>query len=337
MSAVHRVTGVGFLVLALCLLWAACFTAAAGASLDYGSVSFVDKDHGWVTGIDDKTFQTTVWRTRDGGRSWNKVGSTPAVGAGVCWVAFVSRTTGMWGNGGLLRTSNAGQTWQDTSRPPALGIVNDASFATRRLGWAGCSNGTSESGGSIAATTDGGATWTSQLDLPLADGSGGFSRVSSPTVKRSYAFKWGREAGVWATADGGATWVRRVLPDIPGAYAGYNDIDFPAGQTGWAVGDSGRIVKTVNGGEDWNRQKSGVLAELTAVDFVSTSVGYAVGKGGCVLRTSDGGAHWVKQSSGTAKRLTAVCFVSALRGWMVGDKSVRLRTTDGGKNWTGTH
>jgi len=326
----------GTATLVLCLLWAACFAAVAEASVDYGSVSFVDKSHGWVTGIDGKTGLTTVWKTNNGGRTWTGTGSTITVGAGVCWVSFVSRTTGMWGNGGLVRTTNAGASWQDTSRA-GLGIFNDASFATAKLGWAACSNGTSESGGSIAATTDGGATWTSRLDLPLPDGSGGFSRVSSPTETRSYVFKWGRQAGVWATANGGATWVRRALPAIPGAYAGYSDIDFPAGKTGWAVGDAGRIVKTVNAGATWKKQKSGVKGRLIAVDFVSTRVGYAVGEGGCVLRTSDGGAHWVKKTTGTRKDLTAVCFVSASRGWVVGDKSLRLRTTNGGRTWTGQH
>ena len=324
-------------MLVLCLVGAACLVTAAGASVDYGSASFVDKSHGWVTGIDNRAGLTTVWRTTNGGRTWTKTGSAITAGAGVCWVTFVNRTTGLWGNGGLMRTTNGGGLWQDTSRSPGLGIVNDASFATKTLGWAGCSNGTSESGGSIAVTTDGGATWTSQMDLPLPDGSGGFSRVSSPTEKRAYVLKWGLSAGVWATMDAGVLWKLRELPDIPGAYTGFNDIDFPGSQTGWAVGDLGRIVKTVNGGEDWKKQASGVRTRLTAVDFVSTKVGYVVGVGGRVLRTGDGGAHWTKVKAGTSKDLTAVCFVSASLGWVVGEKSARLRTSDGGKSWKGQH
>jgi len=335
MTSAHRVTTVGIVSAIVCLMWAACFAGVARASVDYMSASFVDRSHGWIAGIDNQTYNTEVWRSIDGGQSWTKVGSAIAAGAGVAWVTFVSPSTGVWGNGSVWRTTDGGDTWQPA--PTSSGIFNEASFATASLGWAGCSYGTSESGGGIAVTTDGGATWTRQLNRPGPDGSGGFSRVSSPTKLRCYVLKWGRSGGVWATSNGGAAWTRRVLPSIPGSFKFYHDLDFPAGKIGWAVGDSGRIARTTNGGVTWTKQRSGVKSALVAADFVDTRTGFVVGNGGCVLRTRDGGAHWVKLSSGTGKGLTAVCFVDRSRGWTVGSKGALLRTTNGGKSWRGQH
>jgi photosystem II stability/assembly factor-like uncharacterized protein len=309
---------------------------AAEASVDYRSASFVDAGHGWLAGIDNKTGSTKVLRTTNGGRTYAEVGSSVAAGAGVAWVTFVNRKAGVWGNGSLLRTDDGGASWQ-AATTAGLGTLVDGDFATTTRGWAACSYGTSEPGGAIGMTTDGGATWTRQVDRPGPDGSGSFSRVSSPSTSRCYVLKWGDQPGVWATKDGGEHWVRRVLPPFTGKFVGYNDIAFPTAKTGWAVGDSGRIVRTKNGGRTWVKQKSRVKSSLIAVDFVSTKVGYAVGERGCALRTRDGGVHWVKLKTRTVKALAAVSFASASRGWMVGSQGVRLRTVNGGKTWKGQH
>jgi photosystem II stability/assembly factor-like uncharacterized protein len=337
MTSRQRVTTLGTVSVIVWLLAAACFAGVARADVDYLSASFVDAGAGWIAGIDNGSGRTEVWRTRDGGVTWKKVGSSIAAGGGVGWVAFVSRSTGVWGNGSLLRTTNGGDAWQSASSEE-LGIINEACFATTGIGWAASTYGNSAAGGALAKTMDGGVTWKSQKDLPGDDGSGGFTRVSSPSVNQCYAFKWGADGGVWATSDGGAVWTRHPLPSIAGgAYAYFSDIDFPVAGKGWAVGDAGTIVKTVNGGQTWTKQSSGVSSKLIAVDFVTANHGFAVGKSGRILRTRDGGSHWVKIDSGTQKRLSAVCFFNASCGWVVGDSGVRLRTTNGGRTWLGQH
>jgi len=334
-NGVRRLTIVGLLVLLLCAFALPVSAGVAGASPDYASLSFATRSSGWVAGIDDADYDTKVWRTSDGGATWEPVAEQITVGAGVAWVAFAGKTAGVWGYGGVDFTTDAGDTWH-----PALtvgGIYNEADFASLTRGWAAWSNGTSESGGGIARTNDGGATWTAQLSKPGADGSGGFSRVSAPTTRRCYVLKWGRGGGVYATANAGTKWVRRLLPAYKTRYRYYRDLDFPAERTGWAVGDSGRIVKTGNAGVSWIKQRSGCSARLTAVDFVDTKVGYVAGAGGRVLKTTDGGRHWTRLKTGTAKGLTAVCFVDRTRGWVAGSDGVLLRTTNGGKTWNGQH
>ncbi|GEM_PF-1517559 len=332
MRSAHRITTMGIVSAIVCLLAAACFAGAARASADYMSVSFVDADYGWIAGIGSSS-TTDVWRTTNGGATWTKAGSALAVGSAAGWVSFASRTSGVWGNGALMHTSDGGGSWKETSGS-TIGIFNDACFASEDVGWAGCTFGNSASGGAIAATTDGGVTWKSQKDIPGDDGSGGVSAVSSPSLERCYALKWGDDEGVWATSDGGADWTLRPLPHIAGgAYASYSDIDFPGEETGWAVGAAGTILRTDDAGATWTKQVSGVSVPIAAVDFPATSVGFAVGRSGLILRTRDGGSHWVKLKSGTQKWLTAVCFVDASHGWVVGKSGVLLRTSNGGKTW----
>lgn len=319
---------------ACCLLGSALGAAASAAAPSYMSLSFVDRTHGWVAGIDD-SYNSTVWRTSDGGGTWTPVASRIAAGGGIGWVSFVSATWGVWGYGSLEYTGDAGDTW--TPVVASGGNHNQASFADTLNGWAVYSWGSSESGGGITHTTDGGTSWSIQLDKPGADGSGGFTRVSAPTATRCYALKWGRSSGVFATSDAGATWRRTTPPAFARKYRLYRDVDFPRARLGWTVGDAGRIVKTANGGGRWVKQDSGCSASLTAVDFVDGQVGYVAGAGGRVLKTTDGGRHWKRLRTGTKKGLLAVCFVDRTHGWVAGVRGVLLATTDGGRTWSGSH
>ena len=333
MTVARRVITIGASLLASCTLALALLAGTAGATVHYGSLSFVDQTHGWAAGYTDTTGMTDVWRSVDGGKTWQRVGSSPAAGGGIGWVAFVSPTTGLWCNGTLMHTTDSGESW-DPAGSSGMGYYVDADFATDDRAWAARVNGSSEAGGGVARTDDGGASWTSQLERPGPDGSGGFWRISAPSTAYCYALKQGRKGGVYATADAGASWKRRILPSYS-AGRRYSDLDFPLARTGWVVGAAGRILKTTNGGSTWATQRSLCTSELASVDFVDAKMGYVAGAGGRVLRTVDGGRHWVRLKTGTAKRLATISFVDRLHGWVAGQGGVLLRTTDGGTTWSG--
>jgi len=102
--------------------------------------------------------------------------------------------------------------------------------------------------------------------------------------------------------------------------------------TGYAVGQSGTILKTANGGATWDTLTSGTTRWLWSVHFpVDASTGYVVGSFGTILKTTNGGANWVSQTSGTTANLYSVHFpVDALTGYAVGGNGTILKTTDGG-------
>ena len=77
---------------------------------------------------------------------------------------------------------------------------------------------------------------------------------------------------------------------------------------GFAVGSSGVILRTTDGGLSWKDQESPSRANLYAVTAVSPNEAIAVGELGTVLVTSDGGRKWESQSDVTAKVLQAVVY-----------------------------
>ncbi len=83
------------------------------------------------------------------------------------------------------------------------------------------------------------------------------------------------------------------------------DVQFIDPDLGWAVGSSGVILHTRDGGESWSLQPSLVPYTLQDVCFVNSESGYVVGgwyepdtglSRGLILRTSNGGKSWTPLS-----------------------------------------
>ena len=68
-------------------------------------------------------------------------------------------------------------------------------------------------------------------------------------------------------------------------------------QTGYATGGTGTIIKTTDGGANWESQSSGTNTNnLFSVHFpVDAQTGYAVGLYGTILKTTDGGMAFVEE------------------------------------------
>ena len=116
-------------------------------------------------------------------------------------------------------------------------------------------------------------------------------------------------------------------------------VSFYSASTGWAVGEGGLVLRTLDGGANWTQQVSGSSSNLNGVHFVDPNTGWVVGDGGTVLKTTDGGDSWTAQTSGVVdEHLNGVYFVNANTGWAVGERGggrgTILKTTDGGSSWT---
>lgn len=64
---------------------------------------------------------------------------------------------------------------------------------------------------------------------------------------------------------------------------------------GWAVGECGSILKTIDGGDNWEKQESGTANHLVNIFFIDSSIGWVVG-GGIILKTTNGGLTWVEDN-----------------------------------------
>lgn len=120
---------------------------------------------------------------------------------------------------------------------------------------------------------------------------------------------------------------------LAGTISILNAVTMLSADTAIAVGESGTILTTTDGGETWTLQDSGTDASLNGVAFADDTTAIAVGSAGMshslILRTTDGGKTWTIQDSGTQATLNGVAFADAKNGWAVGFPAI-LNTTDGG-------
>ena len=110
-------------------------------------------------------------------------------------------------------------------------------------------------------------------------------------------------------------------------------VSFSDVNNGWAVGGTGTIRRTTNGGTTWTSQTSGTTNALRAVFAINANTVVAVGDD-VIRRTTDGGANWSTISSGTTNiSLTSISFANSTTGWIVGSSATIKVTGNGGASW----
>ncbi|MFN5442752.1 MAG: YCF48-related protein, partial [Crocinitomicaceae bacterium] len=92
------------------------------------------------------------------------------------------------------------------------------------------------------------------------------------------------------STDGGVTW-NNSLTDV---YTQLNAVSMVNNKVGYAVGNTGTILKTSNGGASWvqltNNGKSWMNTSLTSVYFMDENNGYVAGASNLLYKTDDAGA-----------------------------------------------
>lgn len=109
------------------------------------------------------------------------------------------------------------------------------------------------------------------------------------------------------------------------------------GQTAWAVGSAGLILRTEDGGKTWAGQHSGVRAGLLDAAFADAQVGWVVGGKGTVLKTTDGGATWSLQAlpdTGNRFDPDGVWVLDRNTAVVSAPSGRTYVTTDGGFRWS---
>src|SRR5215831_13888357 len=110
--------------------------------------------------------------------------------------------------------------------------------------------------------------------------------------------------------------------------AALHAVQFVDEKEGWAVGDEGVVWHTVDGGQSWERQPTGMQASLRSVYFLNPYSGwiagreelpYGQGSVGVLLFTHDGGLKWQRIGTHFFPGLERVDFVDNQVGYVVGD------------------
>jgi photosystem II stability/assembly factor-like uncharacterized protein len=298
-------------------------------------VFFTDTDHGWaVTDSSDADRSSHILHTTNGGANWNiQYSVDPNVFSRLQEIYFTDVNTGIVvGNYGLtVTTSDGGNNWVEMSSNVTLNDLKSVSFPDANTGIAVGVSGT------VAKTANGGNEWELMPSTNIRNNGVFFDDINTGWLAGGLS-----GAGfILKTTDGAQQWVQQYS-----STAGINGIDFLDSSNGWAVGSNGEIVKTTDGGTNWNLQPSGTTRALRAIDFVDTNTGW-VGGGdpgdiGEIFKTTDGGNTWVSQiTTRMGSTISSISFVDSDNGWAVGGSisggtgdGILLKTTDGGATWT---
>lgn len=99
---------------------------------------------------------------------------------------------------------------------------------------------------------------------------------------------------------------------------------------GFVVGYNGTILKTFNGGNDWQIKPSGTTNHLISVHFVDSLNGFAI-SGQELIRTTNGGESWYVQDTVKNGYFHDMQFISRDTGFVAGN--TMLKTVDAGASW----
>jgi len=254
--------------------------------------------------------------------------------------------------GRILRTEDAGKTWQEITPRPAEWSLTQVTFIGDS-GWAVGHNG------AIVHSRDGGKTWTPQQ-------SGTNKTIFAVSfVDNLHGWACGDESTWLWTANGGETWkterievsqvglsedTKLAVPDII-----YYSVQFIDAQNGWMVGEYGNIRHTSDGGKTWDSQHESLLDALLEkggnkdvmtlgaffrVRFIDKDHGIAVGAGGAIATTDNGGEQWkwISREGEKADVPNLHLYNIATPGQdgkmvMVGTNGLILTSSNGGEDW----
>jgi photosystem II stability/assembly factor-like uncharacterized protein len=218
-----------------------------------------------------------------------------STGAGICRFGFGSSNS--TASLRISQRDGSGTALGRTSPSLATSRTADPYFHTVEMATASVSFA-ARSDGLIIRTTDDGATWSSEV-------SGTTNRILSIAAADADTAYAAGNCGLFPcallrkrTAGGGSTWAAQTAPV---GTAGLVGVAVQPGNAdaAIAVGFSGNIIFTSDGGTTWLAGASGTLDNLAAVSIISSSLAYAAGANGTLVRSTDGGATWSPVASTT--------------------------------------
>lgn len=243
---------------------------------------FTSKNTGFAFGLD-------LWKTIDGGTSWNDVFNHQV--SYLSSVDFANADTG-YASGlnfnmdslYVFKTIDSGNTWLKVfgiSCPayPSIDFMNGNTGLLAVLNI-------------IARTSDGGASWPIQYNdsvnfYPIYD-------IHSPVLNTGYAV--GCCGIILKSVNGGITWSQLSNSNTNNL----NSVFFTDANNGWAVGGNGMapgpILNTIDGGNTWILSTNASVT-LNSVYFPSPNIGYVCGENGTIMKYNGGAGIFEQQNN----------------------------------------
>lgn len=189
----------------------------------------------------------------------------------------------------------------------------------------------------IAKTTNDGVSWQVQY-LPSFIQSIDF-------IDTNIGYAVGGNGSIYKTINAGISWVKQ----ISGTSMQLNEVKFINANIGFAVGSSstfnGVILKTIDGGSNWNityTTNNSILTGLFVLDAnnIWVSGSNNTTSGGIILKSTDLGFNWISYNTSDFGYNPALFIIYAVHfqdtnlGFAFCSNETIIKTIDGGQNWS---
>lgn len=249
---------------------------------------------------------------------WQPITAETYPAKGAWTIDFVDSShgwLGAYGGGGIMATTDGGQTWQRQGTEISSTIIA-LDFINTQVGVAITEK-------KIWITQNGGGNWTlldpslTLWDVVICDEQtawvmGNYGRLIRINIPNH----------TWTLVSNISTYLFRL--------AMVNSTH------GWAAGGYGVIVRTQDGWQTHENQTTGVATDLEGIFFWNALKGWAVGWDNTIIATVDGGATWHVQYRYQALfgiiSLYDIYFRTEFQGWAVGAFGIHY-TENGGRTW----
>ncbi|MEA2427528.1 MAG: hypothetical protein QOF37_1156 [Thermoleophilaceae bacterium] len=235
------------------------------------------------------TAGSQIFRTTDGGNTWEPVG--PAAAAPLNSLYFASANVGYAvGNAKtVMKTMDGGATWGPKPVPAALPAA-DLTQIRCAAGSVTLCLLSSAQGDQLLRTTDGGDSFSSVVPSS--------SKVFAAAFDGSAAATGVGAGGVTVVSgDAGEHWTP-VQGGLP--LSSLTRLRATSATLITAPGANGTLARTLNGGQDWSKVGVPSPTSVKDVSFSSASDGFAVDTSGTLFHTTIGGSGWQTIDAGGA-------------------------------------
>jgi photosystem II stability/assembly factor-like uncharacterized protein len=294
-------------------------TAAAGTSTIY-TLAFFDTLVGFAGSSSGRAYKTT-----DGGFTWNQMLSMNAPTSSTFYSSFIdgSNLYFLDDDSLVFVSSDSGNTFTTSQYLP----TGKPKQIMRGVGVNGSNMVVVGDNGYIFTSTDAGNNWSTQSEITA----GGFVQgLYGDQTGKIIAVGTNGPTQVIVSDDFGASWSPVAL-SLPAA--DLRSLQMFDATNGYAVGSSGKVWKTTDGGHSFEVYAGATTIQaFNDVNFYNTQYGMVAGNGGQIWKTTDSGNSWVTMTTLPVAQ-NSIAMIDSITALIAGSTTVN-KTTDGGTTWT---
>ncbi|NOS86215.1 MAG: T9SS type A sorting domain-containing protein [Ignavibacteria bacterium] len=284
----------------------------------FASLKFINNT-GYVVGYPN------LWKTIDAGNFWSILPLNTATSPFWPSINFVNEYTGflngeinIWNN--LYKTTDGGNSFSTSSPGISAGVLKVFIVDANIIYLSG-------EFGLFSRSTNIGNTWNTQQISPYYQlRSLYFTNATTGFICGNGYYANPSPGRIYKTTNSGNNWTELILPLRPKSFS---EMEFTDINNGYAIGDSGCVLRTVNAGVNWEVMRIAPNQLLNDIALMNFDSGYVAGNNGILLKMKNQGSSFETLNYAYRKNFNSVIMVNDILGFAVGDSGIIMKYCDG--------